>query len=107
MYFCNQCGSFFEKNASCPFCDSMDVRIADFTHCRCCGAKLKAEQTEYCSADCKKKGKILWERERRRKNLSLVSPLNLVLREIAEYNKEHNTKLSYGQYIALTKEKKK
>lgn len=105
MYFCENCGSSFEKNITCPFCNSNDIRVADFTHCRCCGARLIEGQKEYCSDECKKKGKILWERERRRKRLSLISPLNLVLKEIAEYNKQHNTKLSYGEYVALIKEK--
>ncbi len=106
MYFCESCGSFFEEKKVCPFCESKRVRIADFTHCRCCGAKLVQGQREYCSDNCKKKGEFLWERERRRRRLSLISPLNLVLKEIAEYNKKHNTKLSYGQYVSLIKEKK-
>lgn len=106
MYFCESCGSFFDNNTTCPYCNSEDIRVADFTHCRCCGAKLQIGQREYCCETCEKKGKILWEKERRRRRLSLVSPLNLVLKEIANYNKEHNTKLSYGQYVALIKEKK-
>lgn len=106
MNFCECCGSFFEKGTSCPFCKSNKVRPANFTHCRCCGAKLANEKKEYCSTECEKKGKVLWEKERRRKKLSLISPLNLTLQEIANYNKEHNTAYSYGQYIALKKEKK-
>lgn len=106
MNFCECCGSFFENSDYCPFCESEDIRLANFTHCRCCGAKLQNNEQEYCSKDCEKKGKILWEKERRRKKLSLISPLNLTLKEIADYNKKHNTKYSYGQYIALKKEKK-
>lgn len=112
MFYCNNCGSVFEntkiediKNEkglpNCPHCESSDIKLVNFTHCRCCGAKLQSGQLLYCSCDCKKKGELLWEKERRRKKLQLLSPLSIVIRELAEYNKEHNTNYTYGQYVAI------
>ena len=127
MYYCRDCGATFEKPKSyierhnldtppyesfkiCPVCNSNSIFEKNLTHCRCCGAKLKKNDSEYCSSSCEEKGKILWERERKRRQIEIISPLNLLIKELAEYNKIHKTDYSNGQFVAikqLEKESKK
>lgn len=50
----------------------------------------------------RKKRKLLIK-EQNRKKLIYESPLYQLSREADDYNKTHNTKLSYGQYVTLVK----
>lgn len=118
MYYCKNCGGEFESPEKtyekhglssppfeplyiCPYCSSTEFREKTATHCRCCGAKLKKGDTEYCSISCRKKGEKLWERERLRLNLQQESPINKIIKELQGYNKLNGTNYSYGQYVSL------
>lgn len=124
MFYCDNCGASFdaakkvlethgnttppfEKNLVCPFCNSDSFHEKSNTHCRCCGAKLKSTDTDYCSDTCRIRGIKLRERERKRKRLLSTHPINEVIRQLEIYNKEHNTNYSYGQFVALILPKKK
>ncbi len=127
MYFCYDCLSEFEEPKKivekhglssppyetsyvCPHCYSYYFTNKIQTHCRCCGAKLTKGKIDYCSEECAKRGKILWEKQLQHRKAQLISPLNIIIRELGLYNKTHNTNYSYGQYVALLqceKEKKK
>lgn len=124
MYYCNNCKrefeSFkkltethnldnppFENTYVCPFCESADVKETVITHCRYCGAKLRGEQKIYCSDDCKTKGMIIWKRQMSKQKHLIESPLYSIVRELDNYNKINNKKLSYGQYVAIVKGEKK
>lgn len=127
MYFCYDCLREFEspkeieekhgfssppyeKQYVCPYCYSYYFTNKINTHCRCCGAKLPKGKTNYCNDACAKKGKELWEKQIKHKRKQLISPLNLIIRELENYNKVHCTNYSYGQYVAIInaeKEKKK
>ena len=68
--------------------------------CSVCGVRFTStsRHSEYCSAECSEYGR---EQKRRayRKSRSL-EPLLSICREIDAYNKEHGTRLSYGQYVS-------
>lgn len=91
----------YEKIYVCPFCRSANFKVKDNTHCRCCGAKLSDCASEYCSIDCKNKGRILWKNELKRRKDILINPINIIIRELENYNKSHDTNYSYGQYVAI------
>ncbi len=118
MFYCLNCGGEFEKADTiyhthslinppfepqdvCPYCKSDNIKTKETKHCRCCGAKITDGEKEYCSSACKKRGEELWRREANRRIASRNSPINKILRELNEYNKENNTKYSYGQYVAI------
>ena len=124
MYTCLECGCEFKNPIKltekhnlntppfesiyvCPTCKSTDFAESKVYHCRCCGAKLSREKTEYCSESCKIKGEKLWLKEVKRKKLLSDSPLFRLVREVDDYNAKNNTKYSYGQYVALVKSKKR
>ena len=124
MYICHECGYEFENPVKatekhtlssppfeiicvCPRCASTNYEKSQSDFCRCCGAKLKANQTDYCSVSCRKRGEKLWKRELGRKKALVDSPLFKILRENEVYNKKHGTRLSYGQFTALLSSKKK
>ncbi len=123
MYFCLDCGYTFkhalkvyEKHRLstppyevinvCPSCKSQNFRQKQSDYCHYCGAKLKKGQTNYCSAECKHKGKKAWKKEKKRKKILVDSPLYKRVRETEEYNLKNNTKYSYGQYTAIVKKGK-
>ncbi len=118
MYICNDCqGEFeipekliekhsldtspYESIYVCPFCNSNDFKIKLHTHCRCCGAKLSSTVSEYCSNECKNKGRILWNNELKRRKELLINPINIIIRELENYNRANNTDYSYGEYVAI------
>lgn len=120
MYYCAECGSKFDKtkiiyekhNLSnppyekiicCPLCGSNQVEEKNVSHCRCCGIKLKNQDNEYCSRECEQKGKKLWRLQNKKLRTQKSHPINIILRELEEYNKRNNLSLSYGQYIAYVK----
>ena len=120
MYKCQDCGNIFdaaliyteqhgldtppyEKRSACPNCKGEFLFEAPVRHCRCSGAKLKANAGEYCDDTCRKKDARLRALEVARKNKRASDPLWVMVREVAEYNREHSTRYSYGQYVALIK----
>ncbi len=124
MYNCLECGCEFKNPIKltethalstppyeliyvCPNCKSTDFAEKKVSHCRCCGAKLSDQKTDYCSDACKIKGEKLWLKEINRKKLLSDSPLFRLVREVDNYNARNNTKYSYGQYVALVKAKKR
>lgn len=117
MYYCPDCGGFFEKALKsyethgftsppfeeryyCPYCEGEDFYEKITTHCRCCGAKLREGLSDYCGEACEKKGKKLWLKDAKRRNLLKHDPISLIIRELNSYNRKNNTNYSYGQYIA-------
>ena len=118
MYYCQDCGVEFEmplivtethslttppyeKLYVCPSCKGMSYREKLSTHCRCCGAKLLNTNSDYCNDECKKRGKAMWEAERKRRRLTFTNPIAIIIRETEEYNRSHGTNYSYGQYVAF------
>ena len=53
----------------------------------------------FCCEACRKRAERYRENEKRRRQAS--EPLNRVLREKEDYNRQHGTAYSYGQYVAL------
>ncbi len=123
MFYCRECGYDFEKPMKifemnvlcsppyeeilvCPDCKSTDFYEKNSTHCRCCGAKLSSSCEEYCSPTCRKKGELLWQRQRKRRKLQIESSIYEIIREISNYNRINNTDYSYGQYVALVENKR-
>lgn len=123
MYFCYDCLREFdapkeveekhaldsppyEKIFVCPFCYSHYFTNKIKTHCKCCGSKLPKGKIDYCSDECAKKGKILWEKQVKYRKLQLISPLNIIIRELTAYNKANNTNYSYGQYVSIKEQEK-
>ena len=117
MYHCTDCNTEFEfvevvfeahglstppyeRIKRCPSCKSRSYEEVKNTHCRFCGSRLR-EEGEYCSDRCRKAGKVYLERERQNRIKFAASPVANAVREIAEYNRVHKTKYSYGQYFAL------
>ena len=124
MYYCTECNSKFnnikqiyekhnlstppyEKVLCCPFCGGKEIKEMVYTHCKCCGARMKNTNREYCSDICEKKGKKIWEKQNQKINKEKSNPINKVLRELNEYNKKSKSKLSYGQYVAFIKYSKR
>lgn len=124
MFYCPDCGSEFsnalithekhgldsppfEKMLYCPNCKSQSIYEKNTTHCRCCGSKLRKGKKDYCSNECAKKGEKLWKLQINKRKNEASSPLNEIIREVISYNRKHNTKYSYGQYVALIKYNKK
>ena len=118
MFYCKDCGFEFEKPLKlfdkhnletppyeklnvCPACKSTRIEERLITHCRCCGARLNGDIKDYCSEACKKNGEQLRNIESKRRKIQLESPLNMLVREVNEYNTRNNTKYSYGQYVAI------
>ena len=118
MFYCKKCGYRFEtpvavyekhglssppyeKNLACPSCGGKEFSERITTHCRCCGARLEKTQEEYCSQRCRERGERLWEKEQKRKNLEAQNPINVIVRELMQYNRAKGTDYSYGKYVAL------
>lgn len=122
MYYCKNCGFEFSEPEKtyethafsdtpfeliyiCPNCKSGNFREKNLTHCRCCGSRLPKGHNEYCSESCKSKGEKLWQKEFKRRNRDLKDPLKMLVRECRNYNLQHNTSYSYGQYVAIIRPK--
>lgn len=118
MYRCTDCGKtflsprvYYEKHAVdcppyerrfvCPICQSEDFAEIKVRHCRCCGARLKDNRFDYCDDSCRIRGEKLWQRQARRRKRYESNPLYIKVAKVERYNREHNTSLSYGQYVAL------
>ena len=117
MYRCTDCGSKFEyaeivceklglkeppykRIRRCPFCHSGELEEFEANHCHYCGVKLDT-QDKYCSQRCKKAGELAFAAEAQRRGEFLSSAVASAVREVTQYNKEHGTKYSYGQYFML------
>ncbi len=94
-------GQPYEKIIVCPYCCSSAVEQIKANFCRCCGVRLKQRQKEYCSKQCRIRGFKLWQLEARRKRSLLASPINILIKELEQFNKLHKTRYSYGQYVGL------
>lgn len=90
----------FERILRCPFCHSDRFKELVSSHCKYCGSRLSIEG-DYCSDYCKRLGEKMWERQRNLAELKKRSLLEVTLKELDSYNKAHNTRLSYGQYIVI------
>ncbi len=116
MYKCKKCGAVFNcydifmeryypsvmpsvPAKHCPSCKSEKVTVYDGKYCACCGIVID-EWQEYCSAECEHTAKLLQEREEKRKRLVRSFEISLAVREVEDYNREHGTRLSYGEYFA-------
>lgn len=124
MYICLECNTAFENPKTltethgltsppyevlyvCPNCKGTNYKPREIKYCHCCGARLNASQKEYCSASCESKGQKLKRQEQKRHKLLRESYIYKVVREVEEYNRHNNTRLSYGQYVALVMNVKK
>lgn len=120
MYICLECGFKFEYPVTirekhgfcmppyetftvCPRCKTTNYEKEELKFCHCCGVKLKENQTDYCSSLCKKRAKMLRQKEANKKNLLFDNPIYEFVREVEKYNQNHQKKLSYGQFAALIK----
>ena len=117
MYRCTDCGKKFEevktvyerhgldtppyeKIAVCPSCNGTSIEVVRAEHCRCCGIRLSANKTDYCSDACRIKGRKLWQAQSARRRRYTESSLIKVVTMLERYNKEHKTNLSYGNFVA-------
>ena len=66
-----------------------------------CGAKLPAGASSYCDEGCRIKGEKMRRREALRRKREHSLPLNVIIRQLEEYNRINGTSYSYGQYVAL------
>ena len=122
MYYCKDCGEEFdfvevvfethgldtppyERIKRCPYCHGSNYEEKKNTHCSFCGSKLR-NAGEYCSRRCEKAGEIYFARQTENRRKFASSPIAAAVREVAEYNRIHKTKYSYGQYFALKESKK-
>ncbi len=91
----------YERHIMCPFCESENIAEIEVRHCRCCGARLRRENTgEYCNASCKRRGEKLWKMQEINRKKRLTNPIVQITNKLEEYNKSHGTNLSYGQFVA-------
>ncbi len=90
----------YERRRLCPYCGSEEYERLENTHCRFCGARLK-ESGKYCSDRCRAAGERCYAAERENRRLFKNSPVAKAVMEVAEYNKSHGTKYSYGKYFTL------
>lgn len=90
----------YERIKRCPFCRSTEYEEVKDPHCRFCGSRLR-DTGEYCSDRCKKAGEKYFADQRKNRERFENSPIAAAVREVAEYNRLHSTKYSYGQYFVL------
>ena len=90
----------YERIKRCPACHSRESTEIKGMHCRFCGSKLRVEG-EYCSDRCERAGKAYFAAQSKNREQFISSPIAAAVREVAEYNRLHKTKYSYGQYFAL------
>lgn len=123
MFYCKNCGLEFEKPKRhyethglcspheliyiCPTCKSTNIYEKLLTHCKHCGVKLRNDEKNYCSNECRKRANNL-----NSKRQSAEPPntcLYDIMKGLENYNKINKKNLSYGQYVTyiLPKEKKK
>lgn len=91
----------YEEHGVCPSCGSSYYHKIAVLHCRCCGARLSPGKSEYCNDSCRKRGIELRKIEQIQRRVRQTAPIEVLVRQIDEYNRLHNTRYSYGQYVAL------
>lgn len=91
----------YEEYGVCPACGSGYFHRITVLHCRCCGARLPTGKSEYCNEACRKRGIEMRKRDEMRQHRRRNDPIQVLVRQIDEYNRVHNTRYSYGQYVAL------
>lgn len=97
----------YEKHLLCPYCESESIVEIEVRHCHCCGARLSSgNKGDYCNKSCKRRGEALWKMQEENKKHRISSPLFKMMCSLKEYNKKHNTNLSYGQFAALIESEK-
>lgn len=73
--------------------------------CVICGVPLVKNSHNrhklYCSAACADKARTARRRAQKEKSKTRVSGLTDVLRELNEYNRQHNTAISYGKWVVM------
>jgi len=124
MYICLDCRCEFENPAIltekhnlsyppyehfcvCPFCKSTNYKKEETKYCHCCGARLNPSQEKYCSKKCRINAQKLQIQELKRHKLISNSYVYKTVREVEDYNRKNNTRLSYGRYVALIEKSKK
>ncbi|MBR4910160.1 MAG: hypothetical protein IKZ47_02405 [Clostridia bacterium] len=115
MHHCPDCNVFVEdpivknfkisgknqKKLLCPVCLG-ELNDAPAEYCRYCGNRLSPGTADgYCGDTCRRLGRRLWTRELIRRRRIKDDPLARILRMLTSYNKEHNTNLSYGQFVSF------
>ncbi len=115
MYYCTDCKIFVEdpkfknlkiegrkgKRALCPICSGALTENTPL-YCRYCGTKLSGTEADgFCTETCRRLGRRLWTKEMRRRKKIKDDPIARVLRMLTSYNREHNTRYSYGQFVSL------
>ncbi len=95
----------FEVFFLCPFCGSTNFKKIIIGYCKCCGRRLNNPDDYYCSESCRINAIKLKRKDELRKQALVENPLNILIKEVEEYNNQHKTKYSYGQYIAIVKAK--
>lgn len=115
MYECKKCKSEFslpvvefarsgdinDVVSYCPNCMSIHISKVEVKKCAFCLKKTALKGEKYCSDFCKKFGE---ESEKKsaesRKKVQEFDVAKAII-EVDEFNKEHRTNYSYGQYFAL------
>ena len=122
MYRCEECKRKFEKPKKvvethgqptppfevfflCPFCNSTGFKKIEVGYCKCCGRRLNNPSDYYCSEACRINAIKLKQKEEERRQALIKNPLNLLIKEVEQYNAEHKTNYSYGQYVTVIKPK--
>lgn len=79
-----------------------------FIRCLFCGCIFEtlSENRKYCP-ECTEKYGARKTVKRHKKSGKERQDINAILMALEEYNKEHGTLLSYGQYVALTERNKR
>ena len=95
----------FEVFYLCPFCNSTNFEKIIVGYCRCCGRRLNKPSDYYCSESCRLNAIKLKRKEELRKQALIRNPLSILIKEVEDYNNEHKTKYSYGQYVTIIKPK--
>ena len=90
----------YEAVSLCPLCGSSEIERQSKSYCYFCGLEAPEGQ-RYCSGYCKKQGEPYRIRAERRDKEIKSFRISKGLAEVEEYNRAHNTRLSYGQYFAL------
>ncbi len=117
MFCCMDCGKifetpkeFYEKHAlDAPpyerhlYCGSCGGEVIPLkpSYCYACGARLPMGRKKFCNNDCRRQGERLWRRQRERLKRMALSPVNKIIRMLEGYNREHQTRYSYGQFVSL------
>jgi hypothetical protein len=76
----------------------MKQKLFDLTCAECYKFFRSPNENEKICPDCRK---IRENKKRTKKKAKTNKSIWQITRELEQYNKEHKTRLSYGQYVAL------